>query len=189
VNTRFLGRAAEILRTICYATIATADSLAHPWNSPVYSVRDDDLNIYWVSDRQNQHSQNVRQNPQVFIVYYDSTALPGQGEGVYFSATAVELSDPEDIRAASQLIDGDDSCNADEYSGNSVCRIYRATPTHAWMNTFEERDGVFIRDYRIEIPLSDLRLAVSATSDVHPSLPASVRPASAAPVSPVPQSG
>jgi general stress protein 26 len=185
VNTRYVGRAAEILRTICYATIATADSQARPWNSPVYSVRDDDLNIYWVSDKQNQHSQNVRQNPQVFIVYYDSTALPGQGEGVYFSATAVELRDPEDIRAARQVIDGYDSGSTDEYGGNSVRRIYRATPTHAWMNTFEERDGVFIRDFRIEIPLSDLRLAVSATSE-GPSLPAGARAASAAPVSPAP---
>jgi hypothetical protein len=184
VNTRFPGRAAEILRTIRYATIATADSQARPWNSPVYSVRDEDLNIYWVSDKKNQHSQNVRQNPQVFIVYYDSTALPGQGEGVYFSATAVELGDPEDIRAARRLIDGCDSCNAADYSGDSVCRIYRATPAHAWINTFEERDGVFIRDYRIEIPLGDLRLAVSAASDAHPSSPARVRPASAAPVNP-----
>ena len=164
MNTRFVGSAAEILRSICYATIATADSQAHPWNSPVYSVRDDDLNIYWVSDKQNQHSQNIRQNPQVFIVYYDSTALPGQGDGVYFSATAVELTNPEDIRAARQVIDGYDFFSADEYSGNSVCRIYRATPTRAWVNTFEERDGVFIRDFRIEIPLSDLRLAVSAAS-------------------------
>jgi Pyridoxamine 5'-phosphate oxidase len=165
VNTWFAGRAADILRTICYATIATADSQAHPWNSPVYSVRDSDLNIYWVSDKQNQHSQNIRQNPQVFIVYYDSTALPGQGEGVYFSAIAVELRDPGDIRAARQVIDGYDSCSADAYTGSSVCRIYRATPTHAWMNTFEERDGEFIRDFRIEISLSDLRLAVSTTSE------------------------
>jgi hypothetical protein len=179
VNTRFVGRAAEILRTICYATIATADSQAHPWNSPVYSVRDDDLNIYWVSDKQNQHSQNVRQNPHVFIVYYDSTVPPGQGEGVYFSATAVELSDPQDIRAASQIIDGSDSCRTDEYSGDSAGRIYRATPTHSWINTFEERDGIFIRDYRIEMPLNELRLAVSANSDERSSLPAGVRPASA----------
>jgi Pyridoxamine 5'-phosphate oxidase len=185
VNTRFLVRAAEILRSICYATIATADSQARPWNSPVYSVHDDDLNIYWVSDKQNQHSQNVRQNPQVFIVYYDSTVPPGQGEGVYFSATAVELWDPDDIRYACHIFDGDDSCGADEYSGNSVCRIYRATPTQAWMNTFEERAGVFIRDYRVEIPLSDLRVAVSATSDSHPSMPGNVRPASTTPTSPV----
>jgi hypothetical protein len=132
-----------------------------------------------VSDKQNQHSQNVRQNPHVFIVYYDSTAPLGQGEGVYFSATAVELSDPQDIRAASQIIDGPDSCRADEYSGDSAGRIYRATPTNSWVNTFEERDGIFIRDYRIEIPLDELRLAVRATSGEHSSFPAGVRPASA----------
>ena len=186
VNTRFLERSAEILQTVRYATIATADLQAHPWNSPVYSVRDDDLNFYWVSDKQNQHSQNVRQNPRVFIVFYDSTALPGQGEGVYFSATASELSDPEDIQAARQLIDPGNSGSAEEYSGNCICRIYRATPTQAWINTFEECGGVFIRDYRIEIPLNDLRLAVSAAYDTRPSVPASAQPASTAPVSPVP---
>ena len=63
------------------------------------------------------------------------------------------------------MIDGDAGSAEEEYSGNGMCRIYRATPTHAWMNTFEEFDGVFIRDYRIEIPLSDLRLAVSPTSE------------------------
>jgi general stress protein 26 len=169
VNTRFLERSAEILRTISYATIATADSQAHPWNSPVYSVLDDDLTIYWVSDKQNQHSQNVRQNPWVFIVFYDSTVPPGQGEGVYFSATASELSDREDIQAARQLIDHGNSGTAEEYSGNCICRIYRATPAHAWINTFEECGGVFIRDYRIEIPLSELRLAVNLPSSSHPS--------------------
>jgi hypothetical protein len=160
VDARFVGRAAEILRAIRYATVATADSQAHPWNSPLYSVRDGDLNIYWVSDKQNQHSQNVRQNPQVFIVYYDSTAPPGQGAGVYFSATAAELGEPADIRAAGRLIDGDDFSGVAEYSGDAVCRIYRARPTRAWINTFEERDGVFIRDYRVEVPLRDLRAAL-----------------------------
>jgi hypothetical protein len=119
-----------------------------------------------VSDKQNQHSQNVRQNPQVFIVFYDSTVPPGQGEGVYFSAIASELSDPEDIQVALQVIDGGDAGSAEEFSGNRACRIYRATPTHAWMNTSEECDGVFIRDYRIEIPLSDLRIAVSPISEI-----------------------
>jgi hypothetical protein len=163
VSTRVLGRAAEVLRTIVYPTIATADAQARPWNSPVYAVLDADLNIYWASDKQSQHSQNVRRNHEVFIVYYDSTVVPGQGAGVYFSATAVELSEPEDIRVAARLVDGGDG-GAAEYSGNAVCRVYRATPARAWVNTFEERDGVFIRDYRIEVPLSDLGLAVRAAS-------------------------
>jgi general stress protein 26 len=166
VDSRFLERAAEVLRAIRYATIATADLQAHPWNSPVYSAHDEELNIYWVSDKQNKHSQNVRQNPQVFIVFYDSTVPPGQGEGVYLSATVSELSDPADIQAAREIVD-DGVSTAEEYSGNGVCRIYRATPEHAWINTVEERDGVIIRDYRIEIPLSDLRRAVASTSGQH----------------------
>jgi hypothetical protein len=159
MNTRLLERSAEILRTIRYATVATADSQARPWNSPVYSVHDDELNVYWVSDKQNQHSQNIRQNPHVFIVFYDSTVLPGQGEGVYLRAIASELSDPKDIQSARQISGGGDAGSSEKFAGDDVCRIYRATPTHAWMNTFEERDGVFIRDYRIEIPLDELRLA------------------------------
>lgn len=165
MNDRFAGRAAMVLRAIRYATVATADLQAHPWNSPVYSAYDDELNIYWASDTQNKHSQNIRQNPQVFIVFYDSTVPPGQGDGVYFSATVAELNDPEDIRPARRILDGADSGSTEEYSGDELCRIYRATPEQAWINTFEERNGIIIRDYRIEIPLGDLRLAVVENSD------------------------
>jgi general stress protein 26 len=167
VDNGLAERAAEVLRTIRYATVATADSRAQPWNSPVYSAHDDDLNIYWVSDRQNKHSQNVRDNPRVFIVIYNSTVPPGQGEGVYFTATASELTDPDEIEAARTIVDDGDSDSTEEYSGDGVCRIYRAAPERAWINAVEERDGVIIRDYRLEIPLGDLRRAVSAARDPH----------------------
>jgi hypothetical protein len=168
VNDRFLERATEVLRTIRYATVATADLQARPWNSPVYSAHDDELNIFWISDKQNKHSQNVRQNPRAFIVFYDSTVPLGQGEGLYFSATVSELSDPRDIQIARELVDGSDSSGMEEYSGNGVCRIYRATPENAWINTVEARDGIIVRDYRIEIPLSELRLAASVNSVPRP---------------------
>jgi hypothetical protein len=168
VGENFAERAAEVLRTICYATVATADLQAHPWNSPVYSAHDDDLNIFWISDKQNKHSRNVQQNPHAFIVFYDSTVPPGQGCGLYFSVTVSELSDPRDIQVARELVDGSDSDGTEEYAGDGVCRIYRATPKNAWINTVEERDGIFVRDYRIEIPLSELRLAVGATSAPRP---------------------
>jgi hypothetical protein len=168
VSDCFLERAAEVLRTIRYATVATADLQARPWNSPVYSAHDDELNIFWISDKQNKHSQNIQQNPLVFIVFYDSTLPPGQGQGLYFSATVSELSDPRDIAVGRELVDGSDSSSTEEYSGNGVCRIYRATPQSAWINTVEERDGIIVRDYRIEIPLSELRLAASASSVPRP---------------------
>lgn len=63
------NRAIEILQKIRYATIATANKDGKPWNSPVAHEYDGQLNIYWFSDKQNQHSQNVRENEDVFICF------------------------------------------------------------------------------------------------------------------------
>lgn len=163
----FSRRSAEVLNNICYATIATADSQGHPWNTPVYSSRDGELNIYWISDKQNQHSRNVRQNPHVFIVFYDSTVPPGSGEGVYIRALATELSDPEEISMAWLIIGEDGAIGPEQFTGDDIQRIYRATPLDAWMNTAEFRGEVFIRDYRVQIPLAELKSSanVEARSD------------------------
>jgi hypothetical protein len=162
VNDRFPERAAKVLRDIRYATVATADLRARPWNTPVYSAFDDDLNIYWISDRQNKHSLNILENPQVFIVFYDSTVPAGQGVGLYLRATVSQLSDPGDIQFARELVDGADSDSTEEYSGDGVCRIYRAAPENAWINAVEECDGIIVRDYRVEVSLDELRRAVSS---------------------------
>jgi hypothetical protein len=152
----FEHRAREIFESIRYATIATSNCQGDPWNTPVYSVHDSEANIYWVSDKQNQHSQNVRQNPNVFIVFYDSTVPPGHGEGVYFKARAIELSEIDDIREARQIFGEADAPSSEQFAGDSLLRLYKAVPTDAWMNTAEIRDGAFIRDYRVEISLAAL---------------------------------
>ena len=77
----YLKTPAKIINDILYATIATADKNGQPWNSPVYSAFDEDLNFYWTSAKDSQHSQNIRENPKRFIVIYDSTVVEGQGEG------------------------------------------------------------------------------------------------------------
>lgn len=59
-------RAVEILRKIRYAT----NKDGKPWNSPVAHEYDNQLNVYWFSDKQNRHSQNVRENEDVCIRDY-----------------------------------------------------------------------------------------------------------------------
>ena len=83
-------RAAEILQSIRYATIATVTEDGNPWNSPVAHELDDDLTIYWVSDKENQHSKNVRANGKAFVVIYDSTVPEGDGEGVYLEVDVAQ---------------------------------------------------------------------------------------------------
>ncbi|MGH7249765.1 MAG: pyridoxamine 5'-phosphate oxidase family protein [Minisyncoccia bacterium] len=152
-----IKRAKEIVQSIIYATIATASKDGKPWNSPVRHCFDKDMNIYWFSDKENQHSKNVRKNEDIFIVIYNSTVPEGQGEGVYFEAKAVELNDPEEIRLARRIKNGPDKDAPDDFMGNAIRRVYKATPVKAWMNDSDEKDGIFLRDYRIEIPLEEFK--------------------------------
>ncbi len=153
----FLQHSKEIIKHIRYATVATTCDDGKPWNSPVSSQYDGDLNIYWVSDKEGQHSRNVRQNPNVFIVFYDSTIPEGQGEGVYIQAKAYELNDRDEILALRRAKKGPSVDDADKFLGDGVRRMYKAVPERVWMNDDETVNGVFIRDIRIELPLDELK--------------------------------
>lgn len=157
MNNDLSKRAKEILQNIIYATIATISTDGKPWNSPVRHVYDNDLNIYWFSDKNNQHSLNIRDTEEVFIVIYDSTVPEGQGEGVYIQAKAYQLEDPEEIRKARRIKKGPDKDAPDDFMGDAVRRVYKAVPQQVWMNNAEEKDGIFIRDYRVEIPIETIK--------------------------------
>lgn len=151
-------RAKEILSTIRYATIATASKDGKPWNTPVAHTFDDNLNLYWVSDKENRHSKNVRENENIAIVIYSSTVAAGSEAGVYFEAKAVELNDPEEILKMRRIKKGQDyEGSPGEFLGDAVRRVYKATLLSAWMNEAEYDGDTFVRDYRVEIPLASLK--------------------------------
>jgi general stress protein 26 len=146
-------KAKEILANMRYATIATVTPEGKPWNSPVAHELDDQNNIYWFSDKENQHSKNVRENPYAYIVIYDSTVPEGDGEGVYIEADVEELSDAETINSIRNAKKGKIVDDANEFLGYAIRRCYKATPKRMWMNDAEVKDGVFIRDYKVEIDI------------------------------------
>lgn len=151
------ARAKEILEKIIYATVATVSSDGQPWNSPVRHVYDRELNIYWFSDKESQHSRNIRENENVLIVIYDSTVPEGDGEGVYIQAKAHELNDPKVVSFARRIKKGPGLDEPDDFIGDAVRRVYKAIPQKIWTNDAEIHDGTFIKDYRVEIPLGKLR--------------------------------
>lgn len=158
MNEHYIKRAAEILKTIQYATLATVAEDGRPWNSPVAHELDSNLNIYWISDKENQHSKNVRANGKVFIVIYDSTVPEGEGEGVYIEATVIELSDPEEILYVRRLKKGNEYAPKEgEFLRGEVRRIYKAVLGRIWMNDAEVQNGEFIRDYKVEVELDVLK--------------------------------
>ena len=148
-------RAKEIIERILYITIASVSESGEPWNAPVYSAFDEDHNFYWGSHVDAQHSKNIRVNPNIFFVIYDSTIPAGEGEGVYIRARAEEMSDLEEIKKAHKLLWDRHAVpywKLEEVHGDTPIRLYKAVPQKVWTNDEDERDGHYI-DKRTEIEL------------------------------------
>jgi hypothetical protein len=157
-----LRRASEIIQQIEYATVATVSNEGEPWNSPVFTAFDNNLNFFWVSDKEGQHSKNVQSNGKSFVVIYDSTMPAGTGEGVYFQATVDALQDEDEILTALKVLDGREGNIrkhvASDYTNSSVRYVYRARPSKFWINDIEvDKTGNFIRDIRVELPLDKIK--------------------------------
>ncbi len=159
-------RVAEIINQILYITIASVDENGQPWNSPVYSGFDDDLNFYWSSDKSSQHSNNIRANNKIFLVIYDSTVAEGTAEAVYIQAEANELTENYDIQVArrvtqtrkSQIKEYDGEKEYEKFTGDKIRRVYKAVPKMIWMNDVElDKKGKYIRDIRIEVSIEDIK--------------------------------
>ena len=153
----FNARVKEIIAKNIYLTMATSDAAGNPWVSPVYCAYDDHYNFYWTSKPDAQHSKNIKErNGKMTFVVFDSSVHEGTGEGVYFEGTAYELTDEKEVDIASQLCysrKDKPAKSADNFLGASPRRMYKATPTRAWMNTIEKIDG-YIVDAKVEVKLT-----------------------------------
>lgn len=151
-------RAKEIIQKILYITIASVTPDGQPWNSPVYSAFDENYNFYWNSWKENQHSQNIVNNNDIFLVIYDSTVAEGTGEGVYIKAKAYMVTEEKEIARALVLLQkrknkpSSKLRNAQEFLGENPRRVYKAVPEKCWMNVDGDVNGMFI-DKREEIHL------------------------------------
>lgn len=78
-----------------FMTLATADGDGRPWASPVWYAHDAYTDFVWVSKPNALHSRNLAVRPEVAIVIFDSTVMPGEAEAVYVDAIARELDGAE----------------------------------------------------------------------------------------------
>lgn len=88
-----IDKAKNLLEVIPYITIASITPEGNPWNSPVFAIHDEKYNFIWNSSIEAQHSKNISQNPNIFIVVYNSNVKEGEGFGVYIEAESKELQD------------------------------------------------------------------------------------------------
>ncbi len=156
---KYLQKAKEIIASNIYMTIATSDKSGKPWISPVFFAYDDSNNLFWVSNKESRHSKLIKENPQVAIVIFDSSAPEGEGDGVYFEAKVEELKDKEKIDQALEVFNK--RVTKEEFrvkriqdvTSDGVWRVYKAVPLEVSKLT----EGEFINgqyvDKRVEIDL------------------------------------
>jgi nitroimidazol reductase NimA-like FMN-containing flavoprotein (pyridoxamine 5'-phosphate oxidase superfamily) len=91
----FADAARAIVDANRFMTLATADAAGRPWASPVWYAHRAYTDFVWVSKPGALHSRNLAARPEVGIVIFDSTVVPGQAEAVYVQAVARELDGAE----------------------------------------------------------------------------------------------
>jgi hypothetical protein len=145
-RTKLPARFQKLLVDIPYVTIATTCPDGTPWNTPVVGYFDDDLNLYWGSWAQSQHSVNVAHCSAIFAVIYDSSSPLGAGQGLYFQMRAEVVTEPNEIAAAKAIyLDryGEEDCPG-VFAGTCPRRVYKAVPRKIWSNTDGARGSHFV---------------------------------------------
>ncbi len=138
-------RARRLIDTGRHMTIATADSAGRPWVSPVFYSIDNDRALYWVSDKDALHSANVRDQPDVAIVIYETDE--GDVDAVYIHARAAELNDEAealfgiDVMASRDQGDKWKIDDISEVTGDGPWRIYRASRKRTQVRVERTKQG------------------------------------------------
>jgi hypothetical protein len=83
--------ARDLIDTIRYMVLGTADPDGRPHVSPVYFAPAGYHLLYWISSPDARHSRNLADRPEVSIVVFDSTVLVGAADAVYITARAEEV--------------------------------------------------------------------------------------------------
>lgn len=98
-QTTVLQHIKEYVRERFQLTLATYGE--HPWIATVYYSFDDDLNLYFLSDPNTLHCQQIAQNPQVAVSISDAPQNPAsEKKGLQAFGLAEQISDMHKIKHA-----------------------------------------------------------------------------------------
>ncbi len=147
-------QAYKIIKDNIYLSVATSSTNNKPWNTPVYAAYDENLNFYWYSTINSVHSNNIKENKNVFIVIYNSTTPEGSGVGLYIEANAYEISDLTNAKKGRFYIQNRKNCIPDDGSHfikESPLRVYKAEILNLWLNDAKKDENGNYHDFRIKV--------------------------------------
>ena len=128
---------AGFLERIHVMTIATSNG-DRPWTATVYFAPDADLHLYFVSNRQSRHAQELRRNPWMAAALYDPSSPSGKARGLQIEgrAAAVEaLEFPRALSTYSRRFPWAHELASDpiQFLGAAAkARLFRVAPDRMW---------------------------------------------------------
>lgn len=155
-----LNRAKELIHTSRHISLATTNADGSPHNSPVRFFYDEKLeNIYWGSNIEALHSQNILRTGQIFGVLFDRMEVGG----VYIKCVDGHVLDGKELEVGLEITnstrvkEGGQKITSDYYSAGSVQKMWSAKITNLWINMpVRDENGFILRDERVELERNTL---------------------------------
>jgi hypothetical protein len=155
-----LNRAKELIHTSRHISLATTNADGSPHNSPVRFFYDEKLeNIYWGSNAEALHSQNILRTGQIFAVLFDRIEFGG----VYIKCEGGHILEGKELEVGLEITnsfrikEGQEKIASDYYSEGSVQKIWSAKITNMWINMpVRDENGRILKDERVELERNTL---------------------------------
>jgi hypothetical protein len=155
-----IHRAKELIHTSRYISLATTNADGSPHNSPVRFLYDEKLeHIYWGSNAEALHSQNILRTGQIFAVLFDRIEFGG----VYIQCEGGHILEGKELEVGLEIVNsfrakaGEQKIASDYYSAGSVQKLWSAKITHIWINLpVRDENGFILKDERVEIEKKNL---------------------------------
>jgi hypothetical protein len=155
-----INRAKELIYTSRHIALATTNADGSPHNSPVRFFYDRKLErIYWGSNTEALHSQNVLRTGQLFGVIFDRVEFGG----VYINCVGGQILEGKELEVGLEIInsvrerEGQQKIDLDYYSAGSVQKMWSAKITNIWINMpVRDEKGFILRDERVELERNNL---------------------------------
>lgn len=150
-----LNRAKELIRTSKHISLATTNVDGSPHDSPVRFYYDEKLeHIYWSSNAEALHSQNILRTGRAFAVIFDRI----ENGGVYMKCEGGHMLEGKELEAGLEITnsvrvkEGQQKTAIDYYSAGSVQKLWSVKITNLWINMpVRDENGRILRDERVEL--------------------------------------
>jgi hypothetical protein len=155
-----LNRAKELIRTTKHISLATTNEDSTPHNSPVRFYYDERLeNIYWGSNIEALHSQNILRTGHIFGVLFDRI----EAGGVYIKCVGGHILDAKELEVGLEIVnsvrakEGQQKITLGYYASGSGQKLWSAEVTNIWINMpVRDENGFIVRDERVELDRNNL---------------------------------